>query len=526
MFWVDTIVRDIEKRLKEKIASGKPLIIRDEKTPSGRVHVGSMRGVAIHGLVYDVLKEKGIGAKYIYEFNDSDPMDGLPNYLDTETFGQYMGKQLFEVPSPEEGHKNYAEYFADEFEKVITNAEFTPEFTRAHDLYTSGKMNEVIRKALDGADKVRSIYKKVSGGEKPEDWLPVSVVCEKCGNIGTTKAHTWDGEKVTYTCEENIVSWAQGCGYKGEVSPFDGAAKLPWKVEWPAKWVVYGVDIEGGGKDHSTRGGSRDIANHIAREVFDYTPPFDIPYEFFLVGGKKMSSSKGEGSSAREVADLLPTKIFRLALLDKKPMSAINFDPAGDTVPILFDRYDALAKKKWDGEEDDNTRLFELLHKGDLPAEHHLPRFSLVSFLSQMPHIDIEGEIEKEKEASLTTADKEEINERVAYAQKWLNAYAPERYVYKLAEEEIPEGTKDFTGSQKKALAAVLEYVQQNEILDGATLHEKIHDIKQEQGIEPKELFSALYQSFLGRDSGPQAGWFLSVLPREFLITRLRECAE
>ena len=46
-------------------------------------------------------------------------------------------------------------------------------------------------------------------------------------------------------------------------------------------------------RDLSTKGGARDVSNHIARDVFDYPAPFDIPYEFFLSEGKKMSTSKG-----------------------------------------------------------------------------------------------------------------------------------------------------------------------------------------------------------------------------------------
>jgi lysyl-tRNA synthetase class 1 len=41
--------------------------------------------------------------------------------------------------------------------------------------------------------------------------------------------------------------------------------------------------------------------------------------------------------------------------------------------------------------------------------------------------------------------------------------------------------------------------------------------------VEPKQLFSAIYFSILGKESGPKAGWFLSVLPKDFLIKRLKE---
>jgi len=38
-----------------------------------------------------------------------------------------------------------------------------------------------------------------------------------------------------------------------------------------------------------------------------------------------------------------------------------------------------------------------------------------------------------------------------------------------------------------------------------------------------KEFFGAIYISILGKDSGPKAGWFLSVLPKEFLLKRLKK---
>ena len=520
MFWADKITGEIQSQLKDKIAKGETLIVRDEKTASGRVHIGSMRGVAIHGLVTDVLNEKGVSAKFLYEINDFDTMDGLPAYLDIDMYQQYMGMPLRDIPSPDGKAENFAEYYASEYKQVIEEAGFTPEFYRASELYTSGKMNEVIRLALENAEVIRDIYKKVSGGVKPDDWLPLSVVCENCGRNGTTKTTSFNGEEVTYECRKDLVKWAQGCGHSGSVSPYNGNAKLPWKVEWAAKWVVVGVDIEGAGKDHSTRGGARDIANNIARRVFKITPPFDIPYEFFLVGGAKMSSSKGSGSSAADVANALPRKIFRLALLGVKPMRAINFEPEGNTIPTLFDRYDEIAEKFWGKTADDDARMYELIHLGEVPEKYYRMRFSQVAFLSQMPHIDILEEAVKDKGSELNDIEKGELHERVDYALAWLKEHAPEKYVFELQEKV---SSFAFSDLQKQAFAEILKYVNEHEELIGEDLHHFIHTIQKDGEIDAKELFSGIYQLFLGRDSGPQVGWFLSVLPREFLIERLRQ---
>jgi len=57
---------------------------------------------------------------------------------------------------------------------------------------------------------------------------------------------------------------------------------------------------------------------------------------------------------------------------------------------------------------------------------------------------------------------------------------------------------------------------------DGAYFHERIYELKDELGMAPKELFSTLYRALIGRQSGPRAGWFLSILPRGWLVKRLK----
>ncbi len=499
MFWAERIAAEAKARAK-----GGTIVIRDEKTPSGRVHIGSMRGVAIHGAIAEALTAQGVPNVFKYEFNDMDPMDGFPEYL-PESFKQHMGMPLNKIPSPDGKAANFAEYFAGEFKEVIVHAGFAPEFYNVSELYYAGKMDDAIRIALDRAADIRRIYKEVSGSQKPDDWYPLAVICENCGKVGTTRVFAWDGTQVSYTCEPAMVKWAQGCGHNGTVSPFGGKAKFPFKVEWPAKWRVIGVDVEGAGKDHSTKGGARDVAAHIAKEVFTYEPPVDAPYEFFLVGGKKMSSSKGRGSSAKEIADLVPPKILRLALLGKEIHQAINFDPEGDTIPILYDQYDKLAEQYQSIKDDDYARLFELIHPGRaLPPAQQYPRFSHVAFVVQMPHMDIYKEFPE--------ADRAELAERATYATRWLAAYAPEKYVFTL-QDKMPQVS--LSGTQKKVLGDLADFIATSPSAED--IHHKLHESKE---------FKAIYQIFLGKESGPKAGWFLASLPRDFVLQRLREAAQ
>lgn len=545
MYWADEIADKIIERYKDKIAKKEAIIIRDEKTASGRVHVGSLRGVAIHGLISEVLTEKGIPNTYFFEINDFDPMDGIPVYLDQEKYKPFLGRHLCDVPSPDgktviendaltgaHGRpKNFPEYYAEEFAGVIKELGFEPTYYRSSDIYKSGKYNEAIRLTLENGEKIREIYKRISGSVKEGNWLPISVRCENCQKISTTLATSFDGEKVAYTCRD--IEWTNGCGHTGEVSPFDGNAKLPWKVEWAAKFGIIGVDVEGGGKDHSTKGGSRDIAEAISREVFNYIPPMNIPYEFFQVAGKKMSSSKGAGSSSREVADLLPSEILRLLLLQKEPQRVIEFMPDGDTVPILFDSYDKFAQGYFGGDTTDYSRMFTLMHT---PSERKhiiaraMPRFSQIAFLSQMKHLNIEKEAEHLIGTPLTNVDKEELEKRIAYAHKWINTYAPEDYKFEI-QETVPEAAKNLSEIQKSALNEVLEYIKTSEVgvggtFDGQAMHTALHAVKEKTGIEPRDFFEAIYLSILGKKSGPKAGWFLSVMDKDFLMKRFTEVAQ
>ncbi len=516
MFWLDRIYGQIEESLKSKIKEGKTLVVRDEKTASGRVHVGSMRALALHQAMAERLGEAGIPHIFKFEINDFDAMDGLPVYLDKAVYEKEMGKPLYKIPSPDGKAKNYAEYFAEEYIEAIKEAGFNPEFYRASELYLSGKMNEPIRMALDSAAEVRVIYKEIYGGDKPADWYPLLVVCENCGKLGTTKVDSWDGTEVTYNCYPTAVEWAVGCGHSGKISPFDGNAKFPWKLDWAAKWKVVGVDIEGGGKDHYTKGGAREVARHISERVFKYPEPFGVANEFFLVGGKKMSSSKGEGMSAKDIVELVPQKIFRLTLWGKDINQQINFDPEGDTIPVLYDQYDKLAAGYWAGTKDDYARLFEYIHpERKMPSPSELPRFSQVAFMVQMPHIDIYKEFPK--------ADKAELDERASYAKRWLEKYAPEKFVFKL-QETTPETARALNDIQKAAMRELLNFIEAAPAMPkGEELHKKLHDIKDSQQIAPAELFGAIYVSFLDKKSGPQAGWFLSSLKKEFVVQRLKE---
>lgn len=518
MFWANEIAEQVTARQTKATYR-----VHDYKTPSGRIHVGALRGVVIHNIVARAITAAGAEVTYTYGFDDYDPMDGFPVYL-SESFRQYMGQPLSNIPSPEPGFDNFGQYFAEEYRQVFTSLGITPEIIWSSQLYQSGQFNEPIRISLDQADLIRQIYKEVTGADRPSDWYALSVICPNCGKIGTTRVFAWDGERVSFRCEPKMVSWAVGCGHEGQISPFDGNAKLPWKVEWAAKWFLYENDFETAGKDHMTKGGSHDVASAILKQVYGKEPPIgrEYPYEWLLVGGKKMSSSKGVGASAAEVAAMLPGHLLHFFIARTRPSRHLDFEPGGLTMPNLYDEYDrALAAYRTDPESD-LGKVITYTKPADQITPTYTMRFSKVAFLSQMPNIDIWQVVREEKGSELTPEDRAELEDRLAYAKEWLAKYAPSEFRFSLSETLPPIS---LSNEQKAYLKAIEQYLAENDPT-GETLHEKLHELKTQYQLKPKEAFEAIYQIFLAKDSGPQAGWFLAALDREFVIQRLRQAVK
>ena len=521
MFWADKLSKAI-------IDSGEyiPYWTDDMWTSSGYAHVGSIRGPLVHDVLYQALLDTGKKATTTFVYNDFDPIDGLPVEL-LKDFAKYMGFPLCLTPSPVPGYGSFGEYFSKDFQNVLRNLGVRAEWVSSYELYKKGKFNSVIREALNQKEEILTIYEEVAHSNKREKgWLPLQVVCEKCGKLGTTRVHDWDGETVKYTCESDMVTWAKGCGYKGRIDPFDGRGKLPWKVDWPAHWKVLGVTIEGAGKDHMTSGGSRDIADAICTRVFHIAPPYKFSYEHFLLGGKKMSSSKGIGVKARDITKILPPSVARFLFMRTDYRQAIEFDPFGTmVVPDLFDEYDRCFTAYTKGEVNDFARAFELSQIGDSPPKKpiFLPRFRDVANYIQLPNINLEEKYTKIKGSPLTQLEKKILKERMKYARVWLDGYAPNEFRIQLV-SSVPNGAKQLTLKQKEYLQNVITLLEKYS--DPDELQKHLYEISKELSIDPKEAFAGIYTVLLGKTFGPKAACFLLQYPKDIIVKRLKEAID
>ena len=523
MIWVDRIAKKI---------GDTPQHIDDMFTPSGYAHIGSLRGPILHDVVYRVLHAQNEKTVFTYVLNDFDVIDGLSDDL-KKTHQQYMGFSLRMAPSPVNGFDSFAHFYAEEMKRILNELGVNAEYLSSWDMYHEGRFNDVIRTALDHKDQILESYRRIAGyGGKTDDWYPFHVICPNCNRLGTTKVVGWDGEKVAYRCEPAMVTWAVGCGHEGTMSPFDGNGKLPWKVDWPAHWKTLGITFEGAGKDHASRGGSYDIAFDLTEKVFKAPKPYYFPYEFFTLGGKKMSSSKGIGASSKDIHSILPSEVFRFLIIRTPIERTIEFNPGDGAILDLFDDYDRclsayydqqeklLGESKQDDVKRDWARIAELSQVRPFPDTGiFTPRFrTIVNMIKS--RADILGTFEQQKGAPFSTEEKELLEERTVYAQAYLKNIQGEEPTYEMI-NEIPAGLA-LNDNQKLFLTELATQLEGRSTDDRETIQNVVFSSMKAHDLKAREVFSALYQILIGKPQGPKAADLILELGIEPVITRIK----
>ena len=514
MHWADVLADELLKEDKKHVlATGI--------TPSGPIHIGNMREILTSDAVYRCLLHKGGEAELIYVADDFDPLRKVYPYL-PKSYEKYVGMPISEIPCPCGKHKSYADHYLISFLESLKEIGVKPRVYRANEMYKNGDYNEAIQIAMENMDKIKEIIQRISKRQLPKNWIPFNILCSKCKRMTSTEAVLYEYPTIEYKCS---------CGYEGEVDIRQGGVgKLPWRVDWPARWKMLNVTFEPFGKDLGTVGGARDTGERIVEEIYNYPAPKYTVYEFILLKGKgAMHSSKGTALSAEEMLKMTPPEVLRFLIMNNQPNKHIVFD-SGLGLLNLVDEYDRWERVYFGKEEPvkgmkDYKKTYELSQPEKTPDEipYQLPYRHLVT-LVQIADTweDVKKILLRTKQIpkDLSKTDEEHLKQRTTHARYWLHNFAPDIIKFEVKTKKKPQVTLD--EKQKKFLSTLKEKIDSID-WKAENIHNIIYETSEEEKIPIKTAFKTIYQIIIGQEKGPRMGYFLSNLDKDFVLKRIEE---
>ncbi len=496
-------------------------------TPSGHFHIGNARSELFTPFaVHTALKDKGAKTRQIFVFDDFDAVRKIPSdlKLSEKEKEQFLGTPIYLAPSPIKGFDSWKEAFTQGFEESIEAFGLKPEIVSAYETYKSGKFNDLIRESLDNAKQLVEVWNRVSGSNKPTNFLPIQMLCDECGKTLYSTALYWDGREVEFECK---------CGFHGKKSPFNGNAKLHWRVHWCAHWILRDIAYESGGKDHFSKGGSVDVGHAMMKEIFKKEPPYQTPTEFILVDGKKMSGSIGNVVNLKDWLEVASPEALRYLNFSYKPNKQIDFSFNDNSFILLVENFERAERIYYGLEKAQSKKLTDKIKTNykyallEEPPKEKPQRISyqFAAFLSQL--YDAEKDFEKIEKILLNSEhikrkfnakEKIEAIATLKRARKWIEKYAPERFKISFAPTPKLEGIERETIEALTSIAQKIKKAKNSEEIQ--TL---FFNVAKEKNIKPVKLFQAAYLCLLGKKFGPKIGTLVLALGKERVTMRLEE---
>jgi lysyl-tRNA synthetase class 1 len=520
MHWVDV-------ESKALLGFSKSHVVATGITPSGDIHVGNMREILTGEALVRGLLDAEAEAELIYIGDTIDPLRKVYPFLD-DSYKEHVGKPLSEIPCPCGSHVSYSEHFLTPFLEAAQTLGISANVKLSHEMYAQGLYAESSKKILDNRERIKDILQAVSKRDLPEDWFPYNPKCSECGRLTSTNVTGYEYPYVHYSCS---------CGHEGKADLRKADGKLPWRVDWPARWWFLKVTCEPFGKDHAAAGGSYDTAKMIAKEIFEREAPHPVVYEWIQLKGKgAMSSSTGVVVSAAKMLKMTPPEVFRFFVLRNNPNKHLDFDP-GLGILNLVDEYDQTEKNFFgEGGEEKSERIEKI--EGDLGRTYELSQpFSIPDKLPfQIPYrhlvsvVQIKDdfvsilEILKRTEVfdTLEDWDADHLKQRVDCVKFWLDNFAPDRVKFSIAKESPKMELVPEHRNYLEQLA--LKLSSEEWTPDG--IHNAIYELAQAHNLKSKAAFQLVYRAILDEKFGPRLGYFLSTLDKDFVVNRIGEVSK
>ncbi|MCX6805935.1 MAG: lysine--tRNA ligase [Patescibacteria group bacterium] len=509
-YWLDILI----SKIIEKYPEGE-LIVSSGISPSGPYHVGHAREILTADSIYRGLREAGRQVRHLHFVDAHDVLrKRYPNLA--ESYEEEAGKPLYKVPAPDGKSENYAKQYFLEYELSAQKLGVEMEIIWTNEIYEAGVFTELIGLCLKKRDDIAKILLEVSGREVSQDWQPIQILDESTGKLNTAKyiGYNYDTNMAHYIGSDNNEYFADAS--KGQI-------KLDWRLDWTARWKLYGVMIEGFGREHATKGGSYDTGVVLAEQIFGIDAPIPVPYDTINLKGesKKMSSSLGNLVTLLDSLEIIPPEVLRYFTFKSRPEKQLGFDP-GLGLYALVDEYAKTESATLAGEEPEFKRAWQIASlAGDEHVVSTVP-FSHMVTLYQTAQGDTNMILEMLKRTGhedAATTQPEAIKRELVYIKNWIDRYAPENIKFEI-QKKLPE--LEINKSQGQFLAGLLDKIESS-AMQADEIHEAVYGSAVAADLKPAEAFKLIYRLFLNKDQGPKVGFFLSSLDKEFVLNRIAQ---
>ena len=506
MHWADHTAQTLSNRgVSQVIASGI--------TPSGEFHIGHLREILTAEMIHRACLDAGMESRYIFIVDSMDPLRRVYDFL-SEDYEQYIGHPLAYIPAPGPEGKpnpdggNYAEHFLAPFLDALKEIGVEPEVVMNHETYESGAFADKTDSAIEQRDEIRRVIEDVSGREVPDDWYPYNPV----GSDGSL-----DGVRVT-GYKRPYVHWVDRHGVEGKSDIRTAEGKMPWRVDWAAKWGIHGITCEPAGKDHGAAGGSYDTGIPIC-EMLGSAPPHKMVYEWIqLKGMGPMSSSSGLTVGPMDALALVPPEIMRYVIARSKVGRHIDFD----TGPALFttaDEYERLVANPPSGSDDDLSRRQQVARDTQLGALRLSQKqrgvdasdsiagvsFRHLSMLAQIKSSDDDVWESLRKSWHLEGDPEDSLTSRLRRMRNWVDGqYFPSDAKIEIRSSISEEARDNLTEEQLGFLSALGAEFDDCDWTE-AEIGSCIRSVAAETGVGGRNAYVALYWAILGKNHGPKA---------------------
>ncbi|MCL2148060.1 MAG: lysine--tRNA ligase [Methanomassiliicoccaceae archaeon] len=508
MHWADVIAEEIIEEFEEPL-------IANGISPSGTIHVGSLREAITGETIRRTIEGMGRKVRLIYLIDSLDQLKKRADFL-PEWYEGHVGKPICYMPCPCGNHDNYAHHFAQPFLDAIERLGVECDVIWTHELYERGEFAEAIDTCFKRREEIIRLLHEVSGREAKGSYAPYTPICRDCGRFADPVFDSYSFPTLEYTCP---------CGCHGTADIRKGDGKLTWRLEWPAKWKIFGTSAEPYGKDHAAAGGSYDSGKRIVEEIYGGKAPYSINYEFVQLKGEgQMHKSSGSSVSGLDAIGMMPPEVLSYLFLRVNPSRAIDFDP-GLGVLDMSDEYDRMERLYFEGgftEAEENSVLaYERAQHGKVPKELPLqvPYRHIVNVVQMADSFDKVLEV-LGRTIDLSEAgegDIERIRVRADCARFWLNGFAPDSVKFSVY-PTVPQGVALTMGD--RAFFQKLVERMNDAKWEADTISQIISDTGKESPIGLKAGFKVIYQVVIGKDAGPRLGPFLASMDKQFVVNR------